>query len=168
MWSRTGVAAGAPAPKQGEIAKAVEIPKIAPKVAPRRAVGAIAAAASSLAVARLAEVEILNPDTRAVVRSRTTPFGSAAIGFADDYIKIVKRRSLGLSARWKLSFQIGLAVILWWVAFQEVGLDPSLQLRIFDADVYLGPVVYVVLSFIVINLVTDLIYAYLDPRIRYE
>ena len=28
--------------------------------------------------------------------------GSAAIGFADDYIKIVKRRSLGLSARWKL------------------------------------------------------------------
>ena len=36
--------------------------------------------------------------------------GSAAIGFADDYIKIIKRRSLGLSARWKLSFQIALAV----------------------------------------------------------
>ena len=72
--------------------------------------------------------------------------GSAAIGFADDYIKIIKRRSLGLSARWKLSFQIALAVVLWWVAFQEVGLDPSLQIRIFDAEIYLGPVVYFVLD----------------------
>ncbi len=76
--------------------------------------------------------------------------GSAAIGFADDYIKIIKRRSLGLSARWKLSFQIALAVILWWVAFQEIGLDPSLQIRVFDAELYLGPVAYVVLSFLVL------------------
>ena len=28
--------------------------------------------------------------------------GCAALGFADDFMKIVKRRSLGLSARWKL------------------------------------------------------------------
>ena len=36
--------------------------------------------------------------------------GCAALGFADDYIKITKRRSLGLSARWKLLVQIALAV----------------------------------------------------------
>ena len=36
--------------------------------------------------------------------------GCAAIGFADDFIKIVKRRSLGLSARWKILFQIFLAL----------------------------------------------------------
>lgn len=77
-------------------------------------------------------------------------FGSAAIGFADDYIKIIKRRSLGLSARWKLLLQIALAVGLWWVAFQAVDLDPSLQIRIFDAEIYLGPVAYVVLTFIVL------------------
>ena len=35
--------------------------------------------------------------------------GCAAIGFADDFIKIVKRRSLGLSARYKLLAQVGLA-----------------------------------------------------------
>src|SRR5438552_4889642 len=35
--------------------------------------------------------------------------GCAGLGFADDYIKIVKRRSLGLSARWKLLFQLVLA-----------------------------------------------------------
>ena len=76
--------------------------------------------------------------------------GSALLGFADDYIKIVKRRSLGLSGRWKLTIQIGLAVFLWWVAFEQVGLDANLQIRIFDADIYLGPVVYVVLSFLVL------------------
>ena len=36
--------------------------------------------------------------------------GCAAIGFADDFIKIVKRRSLGLSARWKLLCQLILAL----------------------------------------------------------
>ena len=41
-------------------------------------------------------------------------------------------------------------MILWWVAFQEIGLDPSLQIRLFDAEIYLGPVVYVVLSFLVL------------------
>src|SRR6476659_4815514 len=44
----------------------------------------------------------------------------AAIGFADDYIKIVKKRSLGLTARQKLGFQFltGLAVgsiLLYWM-----------------------------------------------------
>jgi phospho-N-acetylmuramoyl-pentapeptide-transferase len=77
--------------------------------------------------------------------------GSAALGFADDYIKIVKRRSLGLSARWKLSVQILLAVALWWLAIEQVGLDPSLQIRTWDFDIYLGPVLYVVLSFLVLS-----------------
>jgi phospho-N-acetylmuramoyl-pentapeptide-transferase len=76
--------------------------------------------------------------------------GCAAIGFADDWIKIVKRRSLGLSARWKLLAQIGLAVALWWVALEEVGLDPTLQSRILETDIYIGPVLYLVITFLVI------------------
>jgi phospho-N-acetylmuramoyl-pentapeptide-transferase len=76
--------------------------------------------------------------------------GCAALGFADDWIKIVKRRSLGLSARWKLLWQIGLAVALWWVATNEVGLDPSVEVRISDASIYIGPVLYVLLIFLVI------------------
>ncbi len=47
--------------------------------------------------------------------------GAAAVGFADDFIKVTKRRSLGLSARWKLLVQIGLAVALWWVASTRWG-----------------------------------------------
>ena len=76
--------------------------------------------------------------------------GCAAIGFADDFIKIVKRRSLGLSARWKLLFQVILALVLWWVARHEVGLEPILYFRIGDASLDLGPVLYFVLVFLVI------------------
>jgi phospho-N-acetylmuramoyl-pentapeptide-transferase len=76
--------------------------------------------------------------------------GAASLGFADDFIKVTKRRSLGLSARWKLLAQIALAVGLWWVANDEVGLDPSLQVRISDAEIYIGPVLYVMVVFLVI------------------
>jgi phospho-N-acetylmuramoyl-pentapeptide-transferase len=76
--------------------------------------------------------------------------GSAALGFADDYIKISKRRSLGLSARTKLLVQIALALGLWWVASEEVGLDPAIEVRIFDANLYIGPILYVLLIFLVI------------------
>ncbi len=76
--------------------------------------------------------------------------GSAAIGFADDWIKVRKRRSLGLSARWKLLAQIALAFGLWWVATKSVGIDPAIKSRIFDADIYLGPAFYVLFVFLVI------------------
>jgi phospho-N-acetylmuramoyl-pentapeptide-transferase len=76
--------------------------------------------------------------------------GCAAIGFADDFIKIVKRRSLGLSARWKLLLQVILAFGLWWVARHSVGLAPVLNFRIGDASIDLGPVLYFVLVFLVI------------------
>ena len=83
-------------------------------------------------------------------RSSASPWGRAALGFADDYIKVTKRRSLGLPARWKLLVQIGLALALWWVATDQVGLDPRLEVRVFDAQIYLGPVLYVLFVFLVI------------------
>ncbi|MGN6203015.1 MAG: phospho-N-acetylmuramoyl-pentapeptide-transferase, partial [Solirubrobacterales bacterium] len=76
--------------------------------------------------------------------------GCAALGFADDYIKIVKRRSLGLAGRWKLVGQLILAFGLWWVARHEVGLEPTLYFRIGDGSLDLGPVLYFVLVFLVI------------------
>ena len=76
--------------------------------------------------------------------------GCAALGFADDFIKVSKRRSLGLSARYKLLAQIGLALALWWVAYEHLGFDPVLESRIFDAHIYIGPVLYLLLVFLVI------------------
>ena len=42
----------------------------------------------------------------------------AAIGFADDYIKIVKKRSLGLTGRQKLIGQLVVALGVWFVLWQ--------------------------------------------------
>src|SRR5213075_374397 len=39
--------------------------------------------------------------------------GFGAIGFADDYIKLVKRRSLGLTGKQKIAFQLLIAVVIW-------------------------------------------------------
>ncbi|MDX6651690.1 MAG: phospho-N-acetylmuramoyl-pentapeptide-transferase [Solirubrobacterales bacterium] len=76
--------------------------------------------------------------------------GSATLGFIDDWLKIVKRRSLGLSARWKLLGQAALAVGLFYVARHEVGLDPAIDLRISDVKFDIGPAFYGLLIFLVI------------------
>src|SRR3954466_12728305 len=74
----------------------------------------------------------------------------AALGFADDYTKIVKRRSLGLRGRTKLFTTLLISVGLWLVATRLADLPDTLNLRIVDAQVdlgYLYPVfIYLVLA----------------------
>jgi phospho-N-acetylmuramoyl-pentapeptide-transferase len=62
----------------------------------------------------------------------------ALLGFADDYTKLVRRRSLGLRGRTKLIVTMLIAVGLWWVATREAGLPDTLNLRIVDASIDLG------------------------------
>ena len=76
--------------------------------------------------------------------------GCAAIGFADDFLKITRRRSLGLSARYKLLLQAALALGLWYVAKHEVGLESSLELRISDASLDIPDWIYPIVVFLVI------------------
>ena len=77
-------------------------------------------------------------------------FGCALIGFADDYLKITRRRSLGLSARYKLLLQVGLALGLWYVARHSVGLESSLELRISHASLDIPDWLYPIVIFLVI------------------
>jgi phospho-N-acetylmuramoyl-pentapeptide-transferase len=63
----------------------------------------------------------------------------ALLGFADDYTKIVRRRSLGLRARTKLGVTIAISVGLWWVATQKAHLSSSVRLRPADVSIDLGP-----------------------------
>src|SRR2546423_1589739 len=74
---------------------------------------------------------------------------SAALGFLDDWTKVSKKRSLGLSARAKLGFQAGIAVVLWYVATKQVGLSDTLHFRIFGGTLHLGAF-YPVLIFLVL------------------
>jgi phospho-N-acetylmuramoyl-pentapeptide-transferase len=62
----------------------------------------------------------------------------AALGFADDYTKLVKRRSLGLKGRTKLVITLLIAVGLWLVATRAADLPDTLNLRVVDAQLDLG------------------------------
>jgi phospho-N-acetylmuramoyl-pentapeptide-transferase len=63
----------------------------------------------------------------------------ALLGFADDYTKIVKRRSLGLRARTKLIVTIAISLGLWWIATKRAGVSSSIDFRFGDVRVDLGP-----------------------------
>ncbi len=73
----------------------------------------------------------------------------ALLGFADDYTKIVKRRSLGLRARTKLVVTVAISLGLWWVATQKAGLAPTVDIRFVDVTIDLGPL-YPVFIYLVV------------------
>jgi phospho-N-acetylmuramoyl-pentapeptide-transferase len=73
----------------------------------------------------------------------------ALLGFADDYTKIVKRRSLGLRARTKLGVTIAISLGLWWIATGPAGIEDTLRLRSLDVTIDLG-VFYPVLIYLVV------------------
>ena len=77
--------------------------------------------------------------------------GCAAIGFVDDWTKVSRRRSLGLSGRWKLLWLGAITVVVAIVAAR--GLDEPLTtdvyLPLLDVDLPLGWGWYVLLYFII-------------------
>src|SRR3954447_6782288 len=65
-------------------------------------------------------------------------FACALLGFADDYTKLVRRRSLGLRGRTKLVVTMLIAIGLWLVAPRGANLADTLNLRVIDASINLG------------------------------
>ena len=74
----------------------------------------------------------------------------AAVGFADDYTKIVKKRSLGLRGRTKLLVTVLISIGLWLVATQAADLPDTLRLHVIDANIPVGlaypVIIYLVLA----------------------
>jgi len=73
----------------------------------------------------------------------------ALLGFADDYIKLSRRRSLGLRARTKLVVTIVVSLALWYVAEHKAHLAPTLRLRFVDYQIDLGPLYPLLIYFVV-------------------
>jgi phospho-N-acetylmuramoyl-pentapeptide-transferase len=73
----------------------------------------------------------------------------ALLGFADDYTKLVRRRSLGLRARTKLIVTVAISVGLWYIATQRAHLPSTLMLRFVDYHIDLGAF-YPVLIYLVV------------------
>jgi phospho-N-acetylmuramoyl-pentapeptide-transferase len=67
-----------------------------------------------------------------------TAIASAALGFADDWAKIRKKRSLGVSGKRKLAMQAAIALALWYVVTEHVGLSSTLEIHTLDTSVDLG------------------------------
>jgi phospho-N-acetylmuramoyl-pentapeptide-transferase len=77
----------------------------------------------------------------------TTAFG--VIGFVDDYIKIVKKRSLGLTERQKLLGQLLTAVVVWGCLYWATNSFPwNISVPFFkqtalpDGPTFVGPFIY--------------------------
>ena len=64
--------------------------------------------------------------------------GFGLIGFVDDYIKIVKKRSLGLTAKQKMLGQLVLSCVLAYVAMQVLHISTELTIPLFDVKIDLG------------------------------
>lgn len=64
--------------------------------------------------------------------------GFGLIGFIDDYIKIVKKRSLGLTAKQKIIGQLGFSCFLAFVAIQLLKISTVVMIPVFGWTIDLG------------------------------
>jgi phospho-N-acetylmuramoyl-pentapeptide-transferase len=92
---------------------------------------------------------ILSEYRAASVTVLGTMMAMAALGFADDWTKVRRRRSLGVSGKTKLAIQAVTAIVLWMLVRKWVGLGDTLRLRPADVSIDLG-VTYPVLIFLVL------------------
>src|SRR6476646_9591179 len=76
--------------------------------------------------------------------------GCAAIGFTDDYLKVRKRRSLGLSGRWKMIGLVLITIGVYWVVTRVGYLDTEIYFPVVDVNIDLGwfyfPFLFVVIA----------------------
>lgn len=77
--------------------------------------------------------------------------GHGLIGFLDDFIKVVLKRSLGLKARQKLLGQIIMAVALSYIAIHYMGRGTDLWVPLAGYNLDLGALYYVLIFFVLVG-----------------
>ena len=77
--------------------------------------------------------------------------GHFILGFLDDYIKVVKKRNLGLKARQKLLGQIIIAAVTIYVVINYLGIETTIWLPIFDSTIDLGIFYYVLVLLVIVG-----------------
>ncbi|MBE6111971.1 MAG: phospho-N-acetylmuramoyl-pentapeptide-transferase [Peptococcaceae bacterium] len=76
--------------------------------------------------------------------------GFGLIGFVDDYIKIVKKRSLGLTAKQKLLAQMVFSVVL-ALAADYIGISTAVMIPLLGWNVELGVIYYFFVVFLLVG-----------------
>ena len=77
--------------------------------------------------------------------------GHGLLGFSDDFIKAVKRRNLGLTAKQKLAGQVVLALLFCYISTTYAALPTTLWIPLVDITVDLGVAYYILALLIIIG-----------------
>lgn len=91
------------------------------------------------------------PLTPAVLLALFITLGHFVLGFLDDYIKVVKKRNLGLKAKPKMLGQILIAIVTMIVGTRVLGIDTTIWIPIADVNVDIGVGYYFLVLFVLVG-----------------
>ena len=91
------------------------------------------------------------PLTPEVLLALFIMLGHFVLGFLDDYIKVVKKRNLGLKARQKLLGQIIIAIVTMIVGTRMLGIDTTVWVPVLNMDVNIGWGYYLLVLFVLVG-----------------
>ncbi len=94
---------------------------------------------------------IAAPLTPEVLLALFIMLGHFVLGFLDDYIKVVKKRNLGLRAKQKFLGQIFIAVVTMFIGTQVLGIDTTIWLPVVNEDMDIGVVYYFLVAFVLVG-----------------
>ncbi len=77
--------------------------------------------------------------------------GHFVLGFLDDYIKVVKKRNLGLKAKQKMLGQIIIAVVTMLIGTRMLGIDTSVWIPVLNTQLNIGAGYYALLLFVMVG-----------------
>lgn len=77
--------------------------------------------------------------------------GHFILGFLDDYIKVVKKRNLGLKARQKLLGQIIISIVTIYFATTQLGIETTLWVPVIGETFDLGSFYYVLVLLVIVG-----------------
>lgn len=91
------------------------------------------------------------PLTPAVLLALFITLGHFVLGFLDDYIKVVKKRNLGLKAKQKMLGQILIAIVTMIVGTRVLGIDTTIWIPIADVNLDIGVGYYFLVLFVLVG-----------------
>ena len=77
--------------------------------------------------------------------------GHFVLGFLDDYIKVVKKRNLGLKAKQKMLGQIIIAVVTMVIGTKMLGIDTTVWLPVLNTNINIGIGYYAFVLFVMVG-----------------
>lgn len=102
---------------------------------------------ASIVIATIMRAEL----TTEIILALFIMIGHWLLGFLDDYIKVVKKRNLGLKAKQKLLGQIIIAIVTMIIATEMLDIKTTLWLPFIDSEINLGVIYYALVLFVIVG-----------------